>query len=299
MKTTTPNTSILTRPIYGLVVLESINSNPNGDPDREGAPRLFSNDINWFSPQSIHRKLRDLILNQTPTFLAICEKLGISEKEIKENYNIYVEPTRSAASYAAEYKKDPAAFNDKYVDARWFSQTLLEKGGDFTPKAGGPLRFGVGTSLQPVEIETACGSRAQGMDDSKNAGLAPNSMRFVRYALYTASFAFNPDQAKATSLREKDVELFLALLPFLCNFKSASRSGTEVVQVWTLKKPLTLPLNQATFAAMTAPKFIGENPVLPATSRADYQLRTAEEVNAILAKRCKCGEKVEVELIEL
>ena len=45
----------------GLLVLEVINSNPNGDPDRDSDPRQRDNGIGEISPVSVKRKLRDLI----------------------------------------------------------------------------------------------------------------------------------------------------------------------------------------------------------------------------------------------
>lgn len=45
----------------GLLVLEAVNSNPNGDPDRDGEPRQRDNGRGEISPVSFKRKLRDLI----------------------------------------------------------------------------------------------------------------------------------------------------------------------------------------------------------------------------------------------
>ena len=45
----------------GLLVLEVVNSNPNGDPDRESDPRQRANGQGEISPVSFKRKLRDLV----------------------------------------------------------------------------------------------------------------------------------------------------------------------------------------------------------------------------------------------
>ena len=45
----------------GLLVIEVINSNPNGDPDRESDPRQRPDGYGEISPVSFKRKLRDLI----------------------------------------------------------------------------------------------------------------------------------------------------------------------------------------------------------------------------------------------
>src|SRR6266849_6332105 len=48
----------------GLLIIEVINSNPNGDPDRESDPRQRPDGKGEISPVSFKRKVRDLIENQ-------------------------------------------------------------------------------------------------------------------------------------------------------------------------------------------------------------------------------------------
>ena len=45
----------------GLLVIEVVNSNPNGDPDRESDPRQRPDSRGEISPVSFKRKLRDLV----------------------------------------------------------------------------------------------------------------------------------------------------------------------------------------------------------------------------------------------
>ena len=45
----------------GLLVIEVVNSNANGDPDRESDPRQRPNGLGEISPVSFKRKLRDLL----------------------------------------------------------------------------------------------------------------------------------------------------------------------------------------------------------------------------------------------
>ena len=47
-----------------LLILEVINSNPNGDPDRESDPRQRLDERGEISPVSFKRKLRDLVENK-------------------------------------------------------------------------------------------------------------------------------------------------------------------------------------------------------------------------------------------
>ena len=56
----------------GLLIIEVINSNPNGDPDRESDPRQRANGQGEISPVSLKRKLRDLIeAKDQPVFLSL------------------------------------------------------------------------------------------------------------------------------------------------------------------------------------------------------------------------------------
>ena len=56
----------------GLLVIEAINSNPNGDPDRESDPRQRPDGRGEISPVSFKRKVRDLIENKAGEVLRGC-----------------------------------------------------------------------------------------------------------------------------------------------------------------------------------------------------------------------------------
>lgn len=56
----------------GLLVIEVVNSNPNGDPDRESDPRQRPNGLGEISPVSFKRKLRDLLDDHDAPFSAHC-----------------------------------------------------------------------------------------------------------------------------------------------------------------------------------------------------------------------------------
>ncbi len=48
----------------GLLIIDVVNSNPNGDPDGMSEPRTFEGDgRGLISPVSLKRKLRDLMYN--------------------------------------------------------------------------------------------------------------------------------------------------------------------------------------------------------------------------------------------
>lgn len=294
----------MNKAIYGILLIENVNSNPNGDPDNDGAPRTFEGTLTGaISAVSIKRKLRDHILLRTPTFLEACEKVGITPDEIQANYNIYVEPSKTAEEYKKILSKDPDNFLDTYVDARVFGNTLLGSEDETTkkdqkpkPRAGGPFYINMAESLQPIETYIGTTTRAQGMDGNKTQGIAPDSMKLVRYGLYMARFGFHPDTASIHRTRDKDVALIIELLPHIYNFKAANRSGTEVIQVWSLQKPLCLPLSHAKFEELVSPKLKDtNNDKVPAENRKDYVFPTKESVLKIIDLQ----NKLQLQVIDL
>ena len=64
--------------VTGLLVIEAINSNPNGDPDRESDPRQRPDGKGEISPVSFKRKLRDLVE----------DKEGLVWKDLKAKFNL-------------------------------------------------------------------------------------------------------------------------------------------------------------------------------------------------------------------
>ena len=64
----------------GLLILEVVNSNPNGDPDRESDPRQRANGQGEISPVSFKRKLRDLVeAKDQPVFQSLKERLSLED----------------------------------------------------------------------------------------------------------------------------------------------------------------------------------------------------------------------------
>lgn len=117
----------------GLLVLEAVNSNPNGDPDRDGEPRQRDNGRGEISPVSFKRKLRDLIEqndkdeHDTPFFKALPEKF--SGKENEKQYLILEHRGRNRSQIIKEAgdfssQSGKSKFVERYWDARVFRQYL-------------------------------------------------------------------------------------------------------------------------------------------------------------------------------
>jgi len=88
----------------GLLVIEAVNSNPNGDPDRESEPRQRPNGRGEISPVSFKRKLRDLLEDSdSPFFKSLPEKF----KDNPDHYRIL----ESRGRNRDEIKKEIAQYN--------------------------------------------------------------------------------------------------------------------------------------------------------------------------------------------
>jgi Cas7 group CRISPR-associated protein Csh2 len=114
----------------GLLVIEVVNSNANGDPDRESDPRQRPNGCGEISPVSFKRKLRELVDDHdSPFFQALPEKFRSQE----DRYHILEHRGRDRKSITAEMGDSPDQFMEstfvhKYWDARVFGNTFLEDG---------------------------------------------------------------------------------------------------------------------------------------------------------------------------
>src|SRR5260370_42229745 len=87
----------------GLLILEVVNSNPNGNRDQESDPRLRPDERGMISPVSFKRKLRDLVGDEegpvwkevsasftpqlVPEEFRILESRGRNRKQIESELN--------------------------------------------------------------------------------------------------------------------------------------------------------------------------------------------------------------------
>ena len=142
----------------GLLIIEVVNSNPNGDPDRESEPRQRPNGCGEISPVSFKRKLRDLLEDsECPFFKDLPEKFSdhsdrfrILESRGRERKEITKEMGNTKTFDQSEFLK--STFVRKYWDARIFGNTFLEEGSAKGFIKTGVAQFGVGVSISPIEI---------------------------------------------------------------------------------------------------------------------------------------------------
>lgn len=224
----------------GLLIIEVMNSNANGDPDREGDPRQRPNGLGEISPVSFKRKMRDLLEDHNSIFFqSLPEKYVLNA----EHYQILEKRERKLKEIQAEMAMDKASFDEeeflksefvqKYWDARVFGNTFLEKGANKGYIKTGVVQFGVGLSISPVEVIRQTNTQKAAREENKGGGMAPLAFRIVEHGVYCMPFFVNPNYAKRTGCTVDDIELLKLLIPHAYDLtKSAVRPDVRIRHAW-------------------------------------------------------------------
>lgn len=258
----------------GLLVIEVVNSNANGDPDRESDPRQRPNGCGEISPVSFKRKLRDLLDDHdAPFFKSLPEKFSQNE----DQYCILEHRGRDRKAITEEMGKDPEKFMEstfvrKYWDARVFGNTFLEDGGNKGFIKTGAVQFGMGVSVAPVDILRQTNTNKAGVQEGKNAGMAPLAYRIVEHGVYCMPFFINPNYAHKSGCTADDIELLKLLIPHAYDMnRSAIRPDVRLRHAWYIehKNMLGSCPEYLLFEALTPSKLGDKNE--PSTAWSDYK----------------------------
>jgi len=226
----------------GLLIIEAVNSNPNGDPDRESEPRQRPNGRGEISPVSFKRKLRDLLEDaESPFFESLPEKFS----KHADQYRILESRGRDRKEITKEMGDtknfDQSKFLDsdfvkKYWDARVFGNTFLEEGAAKGFIKTGVVQFGVGVSISPIEIIRHTNTNKAGVQEGKNAGMAPLAFRIVQHGVYVMPFFVNPNYAAKSGCTSDDIELLKLLIPQAYDLnRSAIRPDVRIRHAWYIE----------------------------------------------------------------
>ncbi len=267
----------------GFLIIEVVNSNPNGDPDRESDPRQRPNGLGEISPVSFKRKLRDLVEDSDgPVFKSIFKKLSLDKGE----FQILESRGRDRKKIQKEMGKNITQFNQeeflnsefvkKYWDARLFGNTFLEEGGNKGYIKTGVAQFTMGLSVAPVLIQRHTNTNKAGVEEGKKQGMAPLAYRVVEHGVYCMPFYINPSNAHKSGCTQKDVDLLKALIPFAYDHtRSAIRPDVRIRHAWYMEhqNPLGSCADWKLIEALT-PKRKGSDPMQPSTTWMDYEVPT-------------------------
>lgn len=253
----------------GLIIVEVRNSNPNGDPERDGAPRRRRGDIGEISPVSVKRKMRDLVGNKKgPIWLYLKGKFGLDDAR----FDILEERDRKRDEIKKMIIEDDSKpleekrFVERYWDGRVFGNTFLE-GAEGETEEGtseekttkkadkgknakaeeaialkrnvktGVLHFGLGLSVAPVALRTDFTlTNKSGVQEGKTAGMAPGAFKFIEHGIYAIPFFVNPTPACKTGCKKEDVDVALELIPYVYSHNpSLVRTQVEVLHAWYME----------------------------------------------------------------
>ena len=258
----------------GLLVIEVVNSNPNGDPDRESDPRQRPDGRGEISPVSFKRKVRDLVENKEgPVWQEVAERFDPPLGE--DQFAILESRGRNRTLIEDEIKE--GRFSKKYWDGRVFGNTFLEKEASTSIKTG-VVQFGLAVSIAPVLIERMTNTNKAGVQEGKDRGMAPLGYRIVQHGVYCMPFFVNPTAATKSGCTKRDIDLLLRTIPYsYTHTASYVRPFVGIRHAWYMqhKSPLGSCSDFALIAAMTPKK--EHDPEKPSKSWDDYEVPVALE----------------------
>ncbi|MBN1552218.1 type I CRISPR-associated protein Cas7 [bacterium] len=270
--------------VTGLLIIEVVNSNPNGNPDQESDPRVRDNGQGEISPVSFKRKLRDLMeLTEGPVYQTVISNLN----NVPNGYSFGILESRGRdRSAISKEMGDKTKFEEekflnsdfvrKYWDGRLFGNTFLEDGGAKGYIKTGIAQFGMGLSIASVLIQRHTNTNKSGVQEGKNQGMAPLAYRVVQHGVYVMPFFINPSLAKKSGCAACDVEVLKQLIPYAYDHtRSAIRPDVRIRHAWWMehRKPLGSCPDHQLLDALT-PRRKGDDPLAPSSTWADYMVPT-------------------------
>jgi len=222
----------LMRRATGLLVLEVVNSNPNGDPDAESDPRVRVGNYGEISPVSFKRKLRDLVEEKAgPVWRELAGQFAEPLKP--EEFDILEKRGRDRDQILREVTD--GSFTGRYWDARIFGNTFLQEKAQM-PIQTGVVQFGMGISLAPVDVQRLTLTNKAGVQEGKDRGMAPLGYRVVVHGVYTMPFFVNPTAAVKSGCQKRDVDLMLKLVPYAYSHTASFvRPDVRVRHAWYIE----------------------------------------------------------------
>lgn len=223
-----------TRKHDALFIFDAIDSNPNGDPDNGGAPRIDIDDgTGLVSDASLKRKIRDIIELRTQIGDLSAERYrifirrGVSlNEQLEETYN------------ALGLKADPKTKGDNtdkaqpymienYFDVRMFG-AVMSTGKATAGKVTGPVTVGIARSYHPVFTnELAITRTASTQEEKRDNASQMGAKSVVPYALYAAQVHYQPN--KDCPVTSDDLAVFWHALQSMFELtRSAARPDVNV-----------------------------------------------------------------------
>jgi CRISPR-associated protein Csd2 len=267
----------------GLIVINVVNSNPNGDPDGESEPRTFDGDgRGLISPVSFKRKLRDLMESEVGE-VRRAALAAVAKTPSSHSFGILESRGRDRKAISA---MSLDTFRDAYWDGRVFGNTFVEEKDKGRFITTGIVQIGPGVSVAPVEIVRLTLTNKAGVEIDKDRGMAPLAFRVVRHGLYVMPYFVNPSAASKSGCDARDIEVLKFLIPHAyAHTASGIRPQVEIVHAWYAehKTPLGSCPDPLILAALKPKK--KSDPEEPSRSIEEYEIpaEIPEDIRARLA----------------
>lgn len=231
-----------------LLLFDAIDSNPNGDPDNAGKPRVdYDTGHGIVSDASLKRKIRDAVLlrvdqGQAPTERnLVFIRRGISlNEQLEDAYRALGEaiPAKGKAT-DKQISAATAYMKDNYFDVRLFG-AVMSTGNAPADKVTGPVTVGLGRSIDPVlpmelGITRTASTKVEDRDNASQMG----SKTVVPYGLYSVRIHYQP--TRDNRVTEDDLGLLWNSIAMMFEVtRSAARPEVNVrrLDVFSHASPL-------------------------------------------------------------
>lgn len=219
-----------------LLLIEVVDSNPNGDPDAGNQPRTDPETAQGLiTDVAIKRKIRDTVAAIHPA----------SDPVAEGRFNIYVTAgtalnTRHEGAWAAIGKdcteaRARAWMAEHYFDVRMFG-AVMSTGTKPAGRLTGPVQVGVARSVDPIVPTELAITRVAKTQAGKEDQTEMGSKWIVPYGLYAARLHYSPALGGKAEVTSEDLELLWSTLKVMWDHtRSASRTNisTRALCVFT------------------------------------------------------------------
>jgi CRISPR-associated protein Csd2 len=221
-----------------LFVFDAIDSNPNGDPDNAGKPRVdLDTGEGVVSDASLKRKIRDTVQFQVEQGLLPADRYGVFirrgvslNEQLEGAYANLGQPLADPKSKEESRRRNPPEHVDKaaasmisrYFDVRMFG-AVMSTGVASAGKVTGPVTVGLGRSYDPVlPMELGITRTASTKEGDKDNASQMGMKSVIPYGLYAARVHYQPTRNNQVTSDDLQV-LWQSLISLFEVTRSAAR----------------------------------------------------------------------------
>lgn len=224
-----------------LVLIEAVNSNPNGDPDNENAPRMDPDtEYGIITNQCLNRKIRNQVMlhmedkSRYDIFIQTDKTLNEKQKDAFAETGFDVTKSSNKPD-KTDVQKAKKFMLDKYFDIRTFGAVLST--GDYPAgRVTGAVQASFARSVIPITIQEIALTRQALTNTDRQKINAENEMGkkyIVPYGLYAFKVSVSAVQAEKNGFTQEDLEVYEnALMNMFENDESSARSDVNVRAVF-------------------------------------------------------------------